>query len=153
MVDEDRWLQGHVDDDALDEEEDDDEYYISDWIDIQDLPYLALALGLLSCFFPWWTGVLFVSDLISAYWLFVLASVLFVCGAVLNLRNPIGMIGQIAGMALFLVEIAIQYFTYRDEYGFDIGHPELGMLFAIGSVVLTFFSLVYGAYEDEELDQ
>jgi hypothetical protein len=153
MVDEDRWLQGHVDDDALDEEEDDHENYILDWIDIKDLPYLALALGLLSCFFPWWTGVLFVSDLTSAYWLFVLGSVLFVCGTVLNLRKPIGMIGQIVGMALFLVEIAIQYFKYRGEYGFDIGHPELGMLFAVGSVVLTFFSLVYGAYEDEDNDE
>jgi hypothetical protein len=137
----------------VDEEEDGPEFSIFDWIDIDDLPYLALALGLLSCFFPWWTGVFFVSDLISVYLLFVLAAVLFVCGTVLNLRNPIGLVGQVAGIIVFLVEIAVQYFKHRDEYGFDIGHPELGMLFAAGSVVLFFLSLVYGAYGDEDYDE
>lgn len=152
MVDEGKWVDGDS------EDRDQDEEYelgweITDWIDVGDLPYIAVALGLLSCLMPWWAGVSLAVALMSTNWLFFIAAVLFVCGTVLNLRNPIGMIGQIAGIVVFLIEVAVQYFKYRDEYGFDIGHPEIGILFAILSVTLCFLSVVYNGYDFEGSDQ
>ncbi|TFG55106.1 MAG: hypothetical protein E4H30_07880 [Methanomassiliicoccus sp.] len=144
---EEQWLNGRAEGHDLEVEEEIG-WSIIDRLDAKDLTYLSVTVGLLASIIPWWTGLSLIIGLMSTSWLFVIGAVLFMSGTVLNLRNPVGMVGQIIGAVIFLVELGINYARYRDEFGVDLGHPEIGIFFAAVSIILCFLALIFGGYEE-----
>jgi hypothetical protein len=150
---EERWLRGSTEGLAQ-EKKDEIQWPINDYLDGDDLIYLSVTVGLLAAIIPSWSGGISMAlGMISSSWLLVFAGVFFVGGTVLNLRNPIGIVGQILGVMLFLMEVGVQYTQHADEDWFDIGGPGWGLLFAVVSIVLCFFALMQGGYDEEDFDQ
>lgn len=136
---------------------DDDELTLDLPFDLSfdDLPIISVTLGILAALIPWWTGITLIDVMSSDYWLFVLAGVFFIGGSVLNYRNPVGMVGQIIGIVLFSIQMLAFYSNDTgpfSPYFHDTG-MQLGVLFAVASVVICLIARFFGVYEDRGIDQ
>jgi len=136
---------------------DDDEVTLDLPFDLSfdDLPIISVALGILAALIPWWTGITLIYVMSTDYWLFVLAGVFFVGGSVLNLRNPVGMVGQAIGIVLFSIQMLAFYSNDTgpfSPYIEDTG-MQLGVLFAVASVVICLIGRLFGVYDDRGIDQ
>ena len=110
----------------------------------RDAILISVTVGILAIFNPWWDGMPSFYTFYLSPWLPALGVVLYICGTILNLRDPMGMIGQVAGITLFLIGV------YNDDnfYGWLWGHgPGLGLYLAALSATLCFLILVFGGYK------
>ena len=144
---EDLWFRMNSSGFDLDEE---DHLFLS-WllerIDAKDLIWSSVIVGLLSAIVPWWTGTNLVLALMDTSWLLVFAAVLFIIGTVINLRNPLGIVSQLAGLSLFGLDLTSRYLKHHDDAFFDIGDPKLGLALAFISVGICLLASRLGGYE------
>ncbi|MCG7844349.1 MAG: hypothetical protein MIO90_02840 [Methanomassiliicoccales archaeon] len=117
-------------------------------LDGRDLVMIAVTVGIVSVFVPWWSSVPLVYIFSMPHWLPTIGGVFFVSGTVLDLRNPVGTIGQVAGIAMFLVET-----SYNGDYylwWFAGDGAGLGLFLAAASVVLCLLATFAGGYRKRD---
>jgi hypothetical protein len=84
-----------------------------------------------------------------------LAGILFIGSSVLNLGNPVGMVGQIIGNILFGIQILAFYTSDSGPFSHWIEGSDmhLEVLFAVASIALCFIARSFGACEDRDIYQ
>jgi hypothetical protein len=124
----------------------------------RDVILISVTIGIVAIIIPWWgltplmyilTGQPYV-HVPTENWLPIIGGVLYISGTVLNLRNPMGSVAQVAGIVLFLVEMTSNGSYY--EWWPTSETVGLGLYLAVISVVLCFLAAVCGGYKNQSGD-